>query len=232
MDEGRKSGSRERRGWEENWPSGVRPPDHRARGGANPRYIPRGRVFASVRRRPWVEIHPSQHPRHHALPILTHGGETGRRGGSIVDAIYGTDDRRGGKGGAIREGGQSGHYSQDELDEEPHEPHDDEPEAGAQRHLAELLAVGFGALVEQPNGILGEVPDGLDGDVGNLHVTLLSQLCVRLWSRRVRVRRPTMSLAEVCESPLRWVIIRPSTLGKSGLQSSPRPFARAKRPLG
>ena len=49
--------------------------------------------------------------------------------------------------------------------------------------LAELLVVRFGALVEQPNGILGEVPDGLDGDVGNLHVTLLSQLCVRLWGR-------------------------------------------------
>lgn len=183
MNEGRKSGL-ERRGWEENWPSGVRPPDHRARGGANPRYIPRGRVFASVHRGRLVEIHPSRHPRHHALHILTHGGETGR-GGSLeekIDAIYGTDDRRGGKGGAIREGGQSGHYSQDELDEEPHEPHDDEPEAGAQRHLAELLAVRFGALVQEPDGILGEVPDGLDGDVGNLHVVLLSQLCVRLWS--------------------------------------------------
>ena len=109
MDEGRKSGSRERRGWEENWPSGVRPPDHRARGGANPRYIPRGRVFASVRRRPWVEIHPSQHPRHHALHILTHGGETGR-GGSLeekIDAIYGTDDRAGERAEQLgREGNQ------------------------------------------------------------------------------------------------------------------------------
>ena len=47
-----------------------------------------------------------------------------------------------------------------------------------------------------------------------------------------RDARVSMSLAEVCDSPPRWVIIRLSSLGKSGLQSSPRPFARAKRPLG
>ena len=59
--------------------------------------------------------------------------------------------------------------AQDELDEEAHEPHDDEPHAGAKGNLAELLAVGLGAALDQADGVLGEVPHGLHGDVGDLH---------------------------------------------------------------
>ena len=38
---------------------------------------------------------------------------------------------------------------QDELDEEPHEPHDDEPHTGTRGDLAELLAIGLGALSDE-----------------------------------------------------------------------------------
>ena len=38
---------------------------------------------------------------------------------------------------------------QDELHEEPHEPHDDEPHTGTRGDLAELLAIGLGALSDE-----------------------------------------------------------------------------------
>ena len=58
---------------------------------------------------------------------------------------------------------------QDELHEEPHEPHDDEPQTGTRGDLAELLAIGLGALSDETVRILGEFLHRLDGDIGNLH---------------------------------------------------------------
>lgn len=58
---------------------------------------------------------------------------------------------------------------QDELHEEPHESHDDEPHTGTRGDLAELLAIGLGALSDETVRILGEFLHRLNGDVGNLH---------------------------------------------------------------
>lgn len=70
---------------------------------------------------------------------------------------------------AERIGWEGREDAQDELDEEAHEPHDDEPHAGAKGNLAELLAVGLGAALDQADGVLGKLPHGLHGDVGDLH---------------------------------------------------------------
>merc|ERR1719278_180263 len=53
----------------------------------------------------------------------------------------------------------------DELDEEPDEAHDGD----ADGDLGELLPVGLGAALDQPDGVLGKLLEGLEGGGDLVH---------------------------------------------------------------
>ena len=88
---------------------------------------------------------------------------------------------------------------QDELHEETHEPHYDEPQTGTRGDLAELLAIGLGALSDETVRILGEFLHRLDGDIGNLHgvgfVEAIGRSGARRGSGRVTPTTTTRALA-------------------------------------
>ena len=116
--------------------------------------------------------------------------------------------------GGTTAGLERGEHSQDELDEETHEPHDDEPDPGAQRNLAELLAVGLGALVQQANGVLGEVPHEKPATSMARTLTLY---CVR-WLRRTVAR---------CGRPMLASMPRAGRAYRDGKRAAPGVRARA-----
>merc|ERR1719500_1070902 len=57
----------------------------------------------------------------------------------------------------------------DELDEEPDEAHDAEADGGGDGDLGELLPVGLGAALDQPDGVLGKLLEGLQGGGDLVH---------------------------------------------------------------
>jgi hypothetical protein len=75
----------------------------------------------------------------------------------------------------------------DELDEEADESHDGESDGGGDGDLLELLPVRLCASLHQPDRVLAELPDGLDGCGDLIHVGM--NLCVFSCVQRRTVRR-------------------------------------------
>ena len=51
--------------------------------------------------------------------------------------------------------------NEDELDEEADESHDDESNRGPESHLGEFFAIGLVAALDETNGVLGELSEGI-----------------------------------------------------------------------